>query len=398
MNYSKTVPLLIGVLTLTFLIIFLVFAWTEPTSAPPGGNVDAPINTGSAEQTKTGGLGLGDSTTPTSSGFLKLINSVGNWETGFNGDSWKLKWSEVLNPAIQIGSDGNVGIGTTNPGTAKLKISGGILDVDSNRITNVDTPSAAKDAVNYETMQSALAGDGGGAMSGTINLYGPGPYNYGIRAFPLALPGNNCQVKITACDYASVPPISLTISPDPINPTSPSSTEPPSSSYTGPSCGLEVTGTYTDEVCYTKCSPCSVPEYECRTGICANTTTARCRNTEVDSCITTGDFTQCYRYDQPCCRIYVQDYAITLGGCCPPGTSNLSGFCCPTGYVQSSGRCCPPDHPVYDAATEKCLKASSYSTFQAGNCTTFTATLSGIQDFSFDNNNADSVIAAYTCP
>jgi hypothetical protein len=31
-----------------------VRAWTEPTEAPPGGNVGAPINTGGNAQTKTG--------------------------------------------------------------------------------------------------------------------------------------------------------------------------------------------------------------------------------------------------------------------------------------------------------------------------------------------------------
>jgi hypothetical protein len=33
-----------------------VRAWTEPTQAPPGGNLGAPINTGSQDQTKAGGL------------------------------------------------------------------------------------------------------------------------------------------------------------------------------------------------------------------------------------------------------------------------------------------------------------------------------------------------------
>ena len=31
-------------------------AWTEPTQAPPAGNVSAPINTGSTTQTKSGDL------------------------------------------------------------------------------------------------------------------------------------------------------------------------------------------------------------------------------------------------------------------------------------------------------------------------------------------------------
>lgn len=35
-----------------------VLAFSEPTQAPPGGNVDAPINTGSALQTKSGSLDI----------------------------------------------------------------------------------------------------------------------------------------------------------------------------------------------------------------------------------------------------------------------------------------------------------------------------------------------------
>src|ERR1700686_157215 len=34
------------------------FAWTGPTSAPPNGNADAPINVGSTAQFKNGNIGL----------------------------------------------------------------------------------------------------------------------------------------------------------------------------------------------------------------------------------------------------------------------------------------------------------------------------------------------------
>src|SRR3989344_134802 len=38
------------------LVGYAVFAFDPPTQAPPGGNVPAPINTGTSNQTKTGGL------------------------------------------------------------------------------------------------------------------------------------------------------------------------------------------------------------------------------------------------------------------------------------------------------------------------------------------------------
>lgn len=48
----------IGVSLSVFLISFVVFSWTGPVTNPPDGNVDAPINTGSSDQSKTGGLTL----------------------------------------------------------------------------------------------------------------------------------------------------------------------------------------------------------------------------------------------------------------------------------------------------------------------------------------------------
>src|SRR4030042_892068 len=44
------------------LAIQFVRAWTEPSAAPPNGNVGAPINTSANPQTKQGGLLLGSAT------------------------------------------------------------------------------------------------------------------------------------------------------------------------------------------------------------------------------------------------------------------------------------------------------------------------------------------------
>lgn len=38
--------------------IGIAYAWSEPTAAPPGNNVAAPINVGSTDQVKNGGLGV----------------------------------------------------------------------------------------------------------------------------------------------------------------------------------------------------------------------------------------------------------------------------------------------------------------------------------------------------
>src|SRR5581483_6925963 len=41
------------------------FAWTGPGTSPPGGNVGAPLNTGTTGQSKNGKLGVNESTSPT---------------------------------------------------------------------------------------------------------------------------------------------------------------------------------------------------------------------------------------------------------------------------------------------------------------------------------------------
>ena len=72
-----------------------VRAWTEPTVAPPNGNVGAPLNTGSLGQYKVGGL--------------MLNTGDGTYAPAANG---------------LIVQNGSVGIGTASP-VAKLEVSGG---------------------------------------------------------------------------------------------------------------------------------------------------------------------------------------------------------------------------------------------------------------------------------
>jgi len=56
---NQLLPLILSVLILSFLTAYWIFAsWDEPTSDPPTGNVAAPINTGSADQTKEGALSV----------------------------------------------------------------------------------------------------------------------------------------------------------------------------------------------------------------------------------------------------------------------------------------------------------------------------------------------------
>lgn len=62
MSQNKKTNLFYGLAVIalaTLITAAIISAWTEPSSAPPTGNVSAPINVGSATQYKSGALGIG---------------------------------------------------------------------------------------------------------------------------------------------------------------------------------------------------------------------------------------------------------------------------------------------------------------------------------------------------
>ncbi len=81
-NYTL-IKLFIITLFLLFTVNFFVFAWQEPTSNPPGGNVYAPVNVGPSDQFKTGRLGVYTSGIDPNYGF-----TVGNEGIKVTGNSY----------------------------------------------------------------------------------------------------------------------------------------------------------------------------------------------------------------------------------------------------------------------------------------------------------------------
>lgn len=136
---KKILRFLPAVITGILVVTAGVYAWTEPSASPPGGNIAAPINVSSTAQTKTGWLGLGN-ITPAS---VLHIGSYGQtWGADISIDSTGLtggkRWSLIstagtagegqgkfllkntdpadTNPVkMVVTSDGKVGIGTTSP-------------------------------------------------------------------------------------------------------------------------------------------------------------------------------------------------------------------------------------------------------------------------------------------
>lgn len=160
-NISQTLALCLGVFVLSFLIGLAVLAWTEPGAAPPGGNVSAPINVSNTAQRKTGALRVGGFISDSATNLATLSGNVGIGTTApetklhiynpnpvtisFPDDILTFSRAGVINKTVfkykngdfpltissggkdilTLKGSGNVGIGTTEPGT-KLEVAGQI--------------------------------------------------------------------------------------------------------------------------------------------------------------------------------------------------------------------------------------------------------------------------------
>jgi|GEM_PF-2494201 hypothetical protein len=105
----KTLPLCLGVILAISLVNYLVLAWTEPSQAPPGGNVNAPINVGNTGQSKAGGLVLN-----TGGAAIGLIIDKGNVGIGVSSPSKKLEVSGDIKTTGDICTDLRGGICLSN--------------------------------------------------------------------------------------------------------------------------------------------------------------------------------------------------------------------------------------------------------------------------------------------
>ena len=104
---------LVAILATPLVMLFaftVAAAWSDPTEAPPNGNVAAPINVGTTDQVKNGGLGVNSLTV--------FGNSLFGGSTGSNA---YLNFGTIPTP-----SDPSTGYGIRdNAGTIEFKNNGG---------------------------------------------------------------------------------------------------------------------------------------------------------------------------------------------------------------------------------------------------------------------------------
>jgi len=134
-----------------------VRAWTEPTVAPPGGNVGAPINTGAQKQTKSGDI------CTNATGSEVCLGSVGGGVPkgavmSFNLTACPVGWSELVSARGRylVGSYGSAGVGNSV---------GQALTPGENRPTGNHTHG-------YSTLYHSDGNAGLQAGAGTLNYVG----------------------------------------------------------------------------------------------------------------------------------------------------------------------------------------------------------------------------------
>ncbi|MEI6480504.1 MAG: hypothetical protein WCO12_03230 [bacterium] len=144
-NLSQTLKSLTIALILVGGISY-VFAWTGPSTTPPNGNVSAPINVGSSDQTKAGRLGT--------SGY----SAGGGYPPGWSGGihTW------------DIYGEGTIGVGQNGAATVVMNSTGGYLAAQS-LISNIDVTSP-KYCIGTDCITS-WAGVGGGTPSGAVMAF-----------------------------------------------------------------------------------------------------------------------------------------------------------------------------------------------------------------------------------
>jgi len=182
---QKFISFTLGVLAMSILLSYLVFAWTEPSQNPPGGNVAPPLNTSINAQAKEGALVVGNNSAVTTG----LIVRYGNVGIGTTGPVAKLVVSSSLNStptpdggiimslqnptlALSNGDTRVLDFGSLNVSTAFIRAVGRNLSIlDGNVGIGTTAPSYKLHVVGNVGVTDTIwkAGDWGVWLGGTNN-------------------------------------------------------------------------------------------------------------------------------------------------------------------------------------------------------------------------------------
>ncbi|MCP6719509.1 MAG: hypothetical protein KJI71_04775, partial [Patescibacteria group bacterium] len=153
---TQLIPLTVGVLIFSLSIVLYIFAFTEPGSAPPGGNVPTPLNVGSTAQTKTGDLTLPNiylNATTFEGNINKVDWIVGNDDLFLKGDATE------TSPVHLAGSQISSWVG----GIERLRIDslGDIYILGLTTCDTIDTDASGKLACGTDDTGISISDDYG---------------------------------------------------------------------------------------------------------------------------------------------------------------------------------------------------------------------------------------------
>jgi hypothetical protein len=98
MHKAASILFSFAIAAVLFVAASVVAAWAGPTQAPPNGNVPAPINVGTIDQIKDGGIGVnslavfGNAVISTVSGYLNFGATVGSSGYGFRDNAGTMEF------------------------------------------------------------------------------------------------------------------------------------------------------------------------------------------------------------------------------------------------------------------------------------------------------------------
>ncbi len=197
LTVSKSLAFISSVLAISLSLAYFASAWTEPTAAPPIGNVSTPLNIGSTGQSKVGGLILNTGGAPTGltvqSGAVNLpANSIDSSEVSFNYADSSSKGGAATTansvPWSGVSSKPSYNCGAANQGLKSIDLNSGAVscetdDIGGGGVTGSGTANYISKWTGGTSLGNSVISDDGNkvyigtsSISGKLNVYDSSGY------------------------------------------------------------------------------------------------------------------------------------------------------------------------------------------------------------------------------